>query len=99
MILVITILMHYKLFKYCVCWKFCYEIRNERDIGINRHQWKDNIKMDLKEKPWQDVGWFHLAQRSVCRRSLVKTMMSLLDSIHRSEFLEQMTNYRLFSWN
>jgi hypothetical protein len=38
--------------------------------------------MQVKVMAWQDVGWFHLAQRSVCSRSLVKTVMSLLGSIH-----------------
>jgi hypothetical protein len=28
----------------------------KRPLGRSRHRWEDNIKMDLKEIGWKDVG-------------------------------------------
>jgi hypothetical protein len=34
----------------------------EGSLGIPRHRWKDNVRMDLKEVGWEGVDWIHLAQ-------------------------------------
>jgi hypothetical protein len=34
----------------------------KRALGIPRHRWKYNIKMNLKETGWEGVEWSHLAQ-------------------------------------
>jgi hypothetical protein len=31
-------------------------------LGIPRHRWEDNIRMDLREIRWEGVDWIHLAQ-------------------------------------
>jgi hypothetical protein len=33
----------------------------KRLLGIPRHRWEDNIKMDLREIGW-GMDWFYLAQ-------------------------------------
>jgi len=43
-----------------------------RHLGISRHRWKGNIKMDLKETGWVVTGWIYLAQGRETRRPLVK---------------------------
>jgi hypothetical protein len=36
---------------------------------------RDNIRMDIKEMGWEDVGWTHLSQDSDQQR--IKTVMKL----------------------
>jgi hypothetical protein len=31
-------------------------------LGRHRHRWESNIKVDLKEKEYQDVDWTRVAQ-------------------------------------
>jgi hypothetical protein len=33
----------------------------KRPLGGSRLRLEDNIKMDLKEIGWEDLGWIHLA--------------------------------------
>jgi hypothetical protein len=40
----------------------------KRPLGRPRRRWLDNIRMDLVEVGWSDVGWIGLAQdRDKCR--------------------------------
>jgi hypothetical protein len=48
-----------------------------RQIGRPRRRWEDNIKMDLRERVFEDVDWFHWAQDRDRWRALVNTVMSL----------------------
>jgi hypothetical protein len=43
-----------------------FSLKPEEQIQLGRHRriWKDNIKMDLEKKGWEDVGWIQLAQLS-----------------------------------
>jgi hypothetical protein len=34
----------------------------KRSLGRPRHRWEDNIRMDVRERGWKDVGWNNLAQ-------------------------------------
>jgi hypothetical protein len=34
----------------------------KRPLGRPRHRWVDNIRMDLGEVKWGDVGWIRLTQ-------------------------------------
>jgi hypothetical protein len=34
----------------------------KRPLGRTRYKWDYNIRMDLRELGWEDVGWMHLAQ-------------------------------------
>jgi hypothetical protein len=34
----------------------------KRPLGKSRRRWRDNIRMDLREMGWENVGWMHLAQ-------------------------------------
>jgi hypothetical protein len=36
--------------------------QSKRPLGRPRHWWVDNIRMDLVELGWGDVGWIGLAQ-------------------------------------
>jgi hypothetical protein len=33
----------------------------KRPLGALRHRWEDNIKRDLREIEWDDMGWINLA--------------------------------------
>jgi hypothetical protein len=48
-----------------------------RPLGRPRHRWGDNIKMDLSEIGFGDVGWIHWAQDRDRWRALVDTVMNL----------------------
>jgi hypothetical protein len=48
-----------------------------RTLAIPRRRWKDNIKMDLREIGFGDVGWIHLSQDRDTWRALVNTVMNL----------------------
>jgi hypothetical protein len=37
---------------------------------------KDNIRMDLREKAWEDVDWLHVTQDRDQWRALVNTVMN-----------------------
>jgi hypothetical protein len=34
----------------------------KRPVGIPRHRWEDNIKMDFREIGWGGMDWIYLAQ-------------------------------------
>jgi hypothetical protein len=34
----------------------------KRQLGRHRLRWEDNIRMDCRERGWEDVDWIHLAQ-------------------------------------
>jgi len=46
-------------------------------LGIPRHRWDDNIRIDLREKWWEGVDWTHLAQDRDPWQTLVNTEMNL----------------------
>jgi hypothetical protein len=49
----------------------------KRLLGRPRSRWVDNIRMDLGEIGWCDVGWIGLAQDRDRWRALVNAGMSL----------------------
>jgi hypothetical protein len=49
----------------------------ERPLGRPRHGWVDNIRMDLVEVGWDEVGWIGPAQDRDKRRALVNAVMNL----------------------
>jgi hypothetical protein len=64
------------------------EVRGAYNILVGRSEgrrplerpgrrWEDNIKMDLMEIWFGDVGWIHLAQDRDRWRALVNTAMNL----------------------
>jgi hypothetical protein len=44
---------------------------------MSRRTWEDNIRMDLKEIVWEDVGWIHLAQDRGQWRAFVDRVIKL----------------------
>jgi hypothetical protein len=38
------------------------EPEDKRPLGIPRHTWEGNIKMDLQEMGWNNMDWIDLAQ-------------------------------------
>jgi hypothetical protein len=44
-------------------------------LGIPRHRWEDNIKMDLGEIGWGVVDWIDLAQDRDQWRALMNTAL------------------------
>jgi hypothetical protein len=50
----------------------------KRLLGRSRRRWVDNIKMDLLEIGWGDVGLIGLAQDRDKWRALVNAVMNLL---------------------
>jgi hypothetical protein len=53
-------------------------LENERDHMGDSHKWEDNIKMDLKEIGYEDMGWIHVTQDTHKRWAFVKAVMHLL---------------------
>ena len=49
----------------------------ERQLGILRHRWEDNIKMDLQEVGCGGMDWIKLAQDRDRWRALVSAVMNL----------------------
>jgi hypothetical protein len=47
-------------------------------VTINRHTWKNNIKMDVRDIGLEDVDLMRLVQDSDQWRALVSTVMNLL---------------------
>jgi hypothetical protein len=48
-----------------------------RSLGRPRHRWVDNIRMDLVEVVWGDVGWIGLAQDRGRWTALVNSVLNL----------------------
>jgi hypothetical protein len=48
-----------------------------RSLGRPRRRWEDNIKIDLREIGFGDVGWIHWAQDRDRWRALLNTVMNL----------------------
>jgi hypothetical protein len=48
-----------------------------RPLGIPRHRWEDNIKMDLREMGCGCVNWMELAQDRDRWRALVSAVMNI----------------------
>jgi hypothetical protein len=49
----------------------------KRPFGKLGCKWVDNVRMDLREIEWEDVGWIHLAQDRDQWRAVVDTVMNL----------------------
>jgi hypothetical protein len=46
----------------CCCYYYHYYCYlGKRQLGRNKYQQEDNIRMDLKEKGFENVHWTHLA--------------------------------------
>jgi hypothetical protein len=58
-----------------------------RPLGRPRRRWEDNIKMDLREIGFGDVGWIHLTQDRDRWRALVNTVMNLRVPQNAGNFL------------
>jgi hypothetical protein len=49
----------------------------KRPLGRPRRRWVDNIRMDLGEVEWGDVGWIGLAKDRNRWRARVNSVMNL----------------------
>jgi hypothetical protein len=49
----------------------------ERPLGPLRRRCEDNIKIDLRDQEWGDVGWIHVARDRDQWRALLNTVMNL----------------------
>jgi hypothetical protein len=49
----------------------------KRPLGRPRRRWVDNIRIDLGEVGWGDVGWIGLAQDRNRWRALVNSVLNL----------------------
>jgi hypothetical protein len=49
----------------------------KRPLGRPRHRWVQNIRTDLVEVGWGDVGWIGLAQDRDRWRALVNAVLNL----------------------
>jgi hypothetical protein len=59
------------------CRLFVGKSEGRRPLGRPRRRWVDNIRMDLGEVGWGDVGWISLAQDSNRWRALVNSVLNL----------------------
>jgi hypothetical protein len=49
----------------------------KRPVGRPRRRWVDNIRMDLVEVGWGDVGWIGLAKDRNRWRAVVNSVLNL----------------------
>jgi hypothetical protein len=49
----------------------------KRPLGRQRRRWVDNIRMDLGEVEWGDVGWTGLVKDRNRWRALVNSVLNL----------------------
>jgi hypothetical protein len=54
--------------------------KGKRPLGIPRHRWEHNSKIDLRGIGWGVMDWIDLAQDRGQRRALVNTVMNLVVS-------------------
>jgi hypothetical protein len=57
--------------------EYWWESQMERPLERPRRRWVDTIKMNLREKGWDGMGWIDLAQDKDQWRALVNTVMNL----------------------
>jgi len=38
------------------------KVEGRRPIGIPRHRWENNIKVNIKGRAWDDVNWINRGQ-------------------------------------
>jgi hypothetical protein len=60
-----------------VCKLLVGKLEGKRPLGRPRRRWLNNIRMDLGEVGWSDVGWIGLAQDRDRWRALVNAVMNL----------------------
>jgi hypothetical protein len=60
-----------------VCWILVGKPEGKRPVRRTRRRWEDNIKMDLREIGWGDIGWIDLAQDRDQWKALVDTVTNL----------------------
>jgi hypothetical protein len=53
------------------------KLEGKRPLGRPRHSWVDNIRMDLGEVGWGDVGWIGLGKDRNKWRALVNSVLKL----------------------
>jgi hypothetical protein len=53
------------------------EPEGKRPLGRPRRRWVDNIRMDLGEVGWGEVGWIDLAKDMNRCRALVNSVLNL----------------------
>jgi hypothetical protein len=56
---------------------FVLEPEGKRPLGRAIRRWVDNIKMDLRERGWDEVDWIDMAQDRDQWRVLVNTVLNL----------------------
>jgi hypothetical protein len=55
----------------------CIQYFGNRPLGRPRRRWEYNVRMVLREIPWEGVDWIHLTQAMDQGRALVNTVMNL----------------------
>jgi hypothetical protein len=63
----------------------------KRLLGIPRHRWMDNIKMDLWDIGFGGVSWIHLAQDKDRWRTLANMVNEPSGSIKCGEYLHHLS--------
>jgi hypothetical protein len=51
--------------------------QKKRPLGRPRHKWDCNIKIDIQDVGWGNMGWIDLAQDRDNWRALVNAVMNL----------------------
>jgi hypothetical protein len=51
--------------------------QGKRPLGIPRHKWEENIRMDLRAVRWEVVDWIHLAQDRDQWQALMNMVMNI----------------------
>jgi hypothetical protein len=72
-----SLLVAYTIFVYYIYQILVGKPQEKRLLGRSRRRWKDNIRMDLREIPWEGVDWMLVAQDRVQWRFVVNMVMKL----------------------
>jgi hypothetical protein len=71
----------------CSIYGWVFQPEGKRQLGRPRHQWEDNIKMDLQELGCGGMYWIGLAQDGDRWRTLVNVAMNLRAPQNARNFL------------
>jgi hypothetical protein len=63
------------------------KLERKRPLRRPRHRCDSNIRMDVREIVWEDVGWMYLAQDRDQWQALVNKVMNLLFPYKVDSFL------------
>jgi hypothetical protein len=69
----------------------------KKPLGRPRRRWMNNVRMDLREVGWSDVGWIGLAKDRNMWRALVNSVLKLRVQLNFGKLSSGLTSSGLSS--